>query len=91
MSKRDSDETDVLETQVLNYLLDHPNARDNLEGIATWWLDRQHTPFQLAHLERILHRLVDRGWLISDVRADRRRAFKANPERLDALRQLMGR
>jgi hypothetical protein len=91
MSKRDSAETHELEDQILNYLLDHPDASDNLEGIASWWLSRQHKTFQVTHLKRVLQRLVDLGWLISEVRADNRCAFKANPAQLEAIRQLMGR
>lgn len=80
---------DYAETLILSYLIDHPEACDNLEGITTWWLSRQHVVFQAARVKRILDHLVRRGWLLGASNGDRRPAFKLNPEQVEAIRDYL--
>ena len=52
------------------YLVEHPNASDTLEGITMWWLQRQRL---LDTLESILHALddlIDRGLVKKSMRMD---------------------
>ncbi len=91
MNQPDPQAPDYAELLILGYLIEHPAASDNLEGIATWWLNRQHVTFQVARVKRILEQLVHRGWLIGEAKSDRRPAFKLNPEHLDAIRSYLDR
>ena len=51
-----------LENQILEYLREHPNASDTLEGILQWWINDyvRYTPTQV---HRALDRLVTAGAL----------------------------
>ncbi len=48
---------------ILGYLAEHPHATDTLEGIAEWWLMRQHIRVSVAMLARVLKQLTESGAL----------------------------
>lgn len=48
---------------VLDYLAEHPQATDTLEGIAEWWVMREQVRVDVKLLERVLHRLTEQGFL----------------------------
>lgn len=47
--------------QIRDYLVNHPNAADSLEGIVVWWLTRQR--YKLGHIQvrKALDYLVAQG------------------------------
>jgi len=47
----------------MNYLAEHPQAADTLEGIAEWWVMRQKVRVDLEALTKVLCDLTDRGLL----------------------------
>jgi hypothetical protein len=51
---------------VLGYLTRNPNAMDTLDGIAEWWVMRQHIHTSVSALSRVLRRLVEDG-LVEDI------------------------
>jgi hypothetical protein len=48
---------------VLDYLAEHPQAMDTVEGIAEWWVMREQVRVDVRLLERVLHRLTEQGVL----------------------------
>jgi Fe2+ or Zn2+ uptake regulation protein len=48
-----------VETAVMDYLAEHPQAMDTAEGIAEWWVMRQQVRVEVETLLRVLQRLVD--------------------------------
>lgn len=48
---------------IRQYLAEHPQAMDTLEGIAEWWLMRQRVRVDLEVLERVLRHLTAEGVL----------------------------
>ncbi len=48
----------ALEGRILEYLDKHPDAADNLEGIAAWWLGQTGYPFTTKAVQEALSRLV---------------------------------
>jgi hypothetical protein len=47
----------------MNYLGEHPQATDTLEGIAEWWVMRQKIRADLEALTKVLRNLTDQGLL----------------------------
>jgi hypothetical protein len=45
------------------YLGEHPQAMDNAQGIAEWWVMRQQVPVEVEVLLRVLQQLADQGRL----------------------------
>lgn len=48
---------------ILEYLAEHPQASDTLEGIAEWWVMRQQVRVEIKTLAQVLHRLTGSGLL----------------------------
>ncbi len=59
----DSQREEDLARCVLDYLSEHPQATDTLEGIAEWWVMREQVRMDVKLLERVLHRLTKQGFL----------------------------
>lgn len=49
--------------EILRYLVDHPAAKDTLEGIAEWWITRGPPAPILLDVERAVSLLVAKGLL----------------------------
>lgn len=58
----DSAEKQVAEA-IMEYLREHPHARDSVEGVAAWWLSRDRQPANVAITRGALERLVASGLL----------------------------
>ena len=52
-----------LSEEIKSYLSHHPNAADNVEGIAVWWLQRQRYINSVEKIEYALEKLVSDGVL----------------------------
>jgi len=59
-----------IEDSVIGYLERHPNARDTLEGIVTWWLPLQRYIEAKDLIGEILDKLVVDGQLASELLPD---------------------
>jgi DNA-binding IclR family transcriptional regulator len=46
---------------ILEYLAEHPQASDTLEGIAEWWIMRQQIRVEAARVAKVLRRLTKNG------------------------------
>jgi Fe2+ or Zn2+ uptake regulation protein len=48
---------------ILEYLVNHPQAADSVDGVTRWWLARNGSAPVRAEVERALATLVERGLL----------------------------
>jgi Fe2+ or Zn2+ uptake regulation protein len=70
-----------LRDEILQYLIDHPNAQDTVKGIVTWWfLERTIKP-QTALVEDVLKSLVADGLIIAHKGSDSQIRYKINRRR----------
>lgn len=54
--------------EIQQYLQDHPNAADTLQGITKWWLANAPVPMPVDHVEKALewlicHQIIAKGSL----------------------------
>jgi hypothetical protein len=49
--------------KILSYLLDHPDAKDTIQGILQWWLPHGGMVWRQEEIQEALDVLVARGWL----------------------------
>lgn len=69
---------------ILQYLQDHPLAKDSLEGIAQWWVGQEQ-----ATVEKALKFLVKAGVLQKRRHLYRLAAFKATSPETNAIAQTL--
>jgi hypothetical protein len=48
---------------VMEYLVEFPEAMDNLKGIAEWWVMRRKVRVDVEDLTRVLGQLIEHGLL----------------------------
>ncbi len=70
---------------ILQYLLQHPDAKDTREGIATWWVRRQQIRETAHKVSRALELLVARD-LITECRGpDQRLYYRLSQKQRDNI------
>lgn len=52
-----------VDDEVFEYLVQHPDAQDTLEGICDWWLLERRVRRSVAEVEAALGKLVVRGFV----------------------------
>ena len=73
--------------QILDYLIQHPNAKDTIEGISQWWLPKEEGASQRKDVEAALDWLVAKGWLTE--RAPAQTLFGLNRERVAEIQRFL--
>jgi hypothetical protein len=56
-----SNKKEILSRKILNYLKEHPEAGDTLEGIANWWVVQQRIEEMVDEVAAALEDLIERG------------------------------
>jgi hypothetical protein len=74
--------------QILAYLVEHPEARDTLEGIVEWWLLERQIKFHTARVKEALSELVAKGLVIEQKEYDSKIHYRVNQSRLEEIREL---
>jgi hypothetical protein len=78
-----------LAREILQYLIDNPNAQDTVEGITTWWLLVRTIKHQTALVKEALAMLVADGLVIAQEGSDSRTYYKLNPRRRKRIVSLL--
>jgi len=66
---------------VLAYVVKNPEAKDTLEGIARWWLQRERVEQRVEEVSAALHLLVERGLVLERTGLGDRSYYQLNRER----------
>jgi len=76
--------------EVLEYLAEHPEAQDTLEGIIEWWLLEREIKRQTALVKEALADLVAEGLLLEcRGKGDALSRYQVNRARLNQIRELI--
>jgi hypothetical protein len=54
-------------TEILRYLVEHPDAKDTIEGITRWWIQPQRPEadeWKRDLVQEAMDELVARGWVV---------------------------
>lgn len=70
-----------LANEILQYLVDHPNAQDTLRHVVIWWFVGQKTKPRTALVKAVLEKLVDESKVIEERGSDSQVRYKLNIEK----------
>lgn len=70
-----------LAAEILQYLIDHPNAQDTLKGVVNWWLLERTIKRRTALVKEVLDKLVADGLVIEQHGSDSQTLYKLNRRR----------
>ena len=74
--------------ETLAYLVDHPNARDTLEGIVEWWLLERQIKFQTTRVKEALSDLVSRGLILEKKGSNSQIHYRVNQVKYKEIQKL---
>ncbi|MFY9553205.1 MAG: hypothetical protein WAV20_08165 [Blastocatellia bacterium] len=74
---------------VLNYLIDNPDAQDTLEGIVEWWLLKSRIESRTVSVKEALAELLAKGLILERRGSDSRLRYMINNSRQDEIRELL--
>ena len=77
--------------EILEYLIDNPNAQDTLEGIIQWWLLERTIKEQTPYVEDALSMLVAERLVLAHKGIDNRTHYKLNNRRRRKIKLILQR
>lgn len=72
------DSDDRIAAQILHYLKKHPEAKDTLEGITEWWIEKQLIEESVESVARGLSQLCAKGLLKEEKVIGKNSFYKLN-------------
>jgi len=76
---------------ILNYLMDHPEASDTVDGIARWWILEQRVKREMEEVKATLSDLARRGFVLERKSADTVAHYRLNPAKAVEIAAELGR
>ena len=75
--------------EILSYLVEHPDARDSIDGIIEWWLLEQKIKHQANVVKEAIEELVDKGLLVEQQGKDVHTYYQLNQNEYEKIRSLV--
>ena len=76
----------ALDNEVLQYLINHEQVDDTVEGIVAWWLPEQRIQSAISEVEAALRELAAGKFVIARKSPDGRLHYRMNPKMQEAIR-----
>jgi Fe2+ or Zn2+ uptake regulation protein len=73
---------------ILQYLLEHPDAKDTIEGILKWWL-LDGRGWKRGKVQRALNLLASKEWLTKRETVPSKEIYGINKDRLQEIRSFL--
>jgi hypothetical protein len=75
--------------EILRYLIDHPDAKDTIQGILLWWLPGDLAIWEEEDLREALELLVAKGWLTQRQTTPSQKIYGMNTEKLEEIKAFL--
>jgi hypothetical protein len=90
LSTKDPPETnETVIRGILKYLVEHPDAKDTLEGIHKWWLPKGHSERGRDEVQKAVDLLTSKRWLIKRGTIPSKEIYGINRERLREIESFL--
>ena len=80
-----------VEEDIVSYLLDHPEAKDTMDGIVRWWMFELRIKREIMQVEHAIADLVQRDWVIARRGADAQVHYGLNSAKAEEIAVALGR
>lgn len=82
-----SNEMEQAVRNILRHLVEHPDAKDTLDGVVKWWGDPADRIAQVEVVRRSLEELTRRGWVTVRMGGAGMRFYGLNKDCLDEIKR----
>ena len=74
---------------IIQYCIEHPDAKDTCEGIQKWWLPKEQMNCGIDEVQHALNLLISRGWLRKRGRISSREIYGINKDCIPEIRSFL--
>ena len=75
--------------EILDYLIEHPDAQDTADGIAQWWILERCVKRQTPLVNEALEDLVERGLIVGRRAKDSKVHYRINRRKTREVAELL--
>ena len=75
--------------EILHYLINQPQAKDNVQGIAEWWILKERVDYSIDLITRTLDQLASQELVTIKTIDGTRKYYQINPGKMDEIRTLL--
>lgn len=75
--------------EVLRYMIEHPDAKDTIEGILKWWLPEGRGEPRKEEVQEALNFLVSKGWLTKREISSEETVYGLNKKHLEEIKAFL--
>jgi hypothetical protein len=72
--------------EILQYLIEHPDAKDTPEGITKWWRSTGKSEWRKEDIQSALAHLASKGWLTVRSSSPPQKIYGFNKKYIKAIR-----
>jgi hypothetical protein len=72
--------------EILQYLIEHPDAKDTPEGISKWWRPSGRSDWRYEDIQSALDELASKGWLTMRSSSPPQKIYGFNKKYIKAVR-----
>ncbi len=81
----------IVAREILQYLIEHPNGKDTMEGILKYWLPKAREGREEEEINEALDFLVSKGWMSERKASPFDSIYGLNKELLEEMEAFLGR
>lgn len=81
----------IVAREILQYLIEHPNGKDTMEGILKYWLPKARVGREEVEIKEALNFLVSKGWMTEKKISSFEKIYGLNKEQLEDMEAFLGR
>jgi len=81
----------IVAREILQYLIEHPNGKDTMEGILKYWLPKARVGREEEEISEALDFLVSKGWMSERKASPFDSIYGLNKELLEEMEAFLGR
>ena len=83
------EDIELVTREILHYLIEHPDAKDTIEGIRRWWKPEGRREWRSNEVQITLERLLSKNWLIVRELSPTQKVYGVNKKHIQEIQEFL--
>ena len=75
--------------EILCYLIEHPDAKDTIDGILRWWLRKGDVELRKEEVQRAIDELISKRWVVMRETTPSQAVYSVDKQQLPEIRAFL--